>query len=379
MVNKDFFLALADLEAEKGISESVFIEALQNALASAYKKQYESGASIVEVKLNPEKSTIKFYTVKTAVAEVEDKEKEISLAEAQLIKKSYKLGDEVYEEFVPKDFGRIAAQTAKQVILQKLHETERDNTLSEFSDKKDELMSCVVRKIDAKNVYVELGKGQIEGLMLPQDQVPGEKYEVNDRLKVYVKNIKNNGRNAQVLVSRAAAGLVKRLFEIEVPEIKSGAVVIKSISREAGQRTKMAIFSEDAQVDAVGACVGNKGARVNAVVEELGGEKVDIILWSENPLEFIAKALSPAKVVSVTQVDEKSAIAVVPDDKLSLAIGRDGQNARLAARLTGWKIDVKSESAAAKMDIFRENEEEEEEFDGDAEPETQESEENVQE
>ena len=379
MVNKDFFLALADLEAEKGISESVFIEALQNALASAYKKQYESGASIVEVKLNPEKSTIKFYTVKTAVAEVEDKEKEVSLAEAQLIKKSYKLGDEVYEEFVPKDFGRIAAQTAKQVILQKLHETERDNTLSEFSDKKDELMSCVVRKIDAKNVYVELGKGQIEGLMLPQDQVPGEKYEVNDRLKVYVKNIKNNGRNAQVLVSRAAAGLVKRLFEIEVPEIKSGAVVIKSISREAGQRTKMAIFSEDAQVDAVGACVGNKGARVNAVVEELGGEKVDIILWSENPLEFIAKALSPAKVVSVTQVDEKSAIAVVPDDKLSLAIGRDGQNARLAARLTGWKIDVKSESAAAKMDIFRENEEEEEEFDGDAEPETQESEENEQE
>ena len=379
MVNKDFFLALADLEAEKGISESVFIEALQNALASAYKKQYESGESIVEVKLNPEKSTIKFYTVKTAVAEVEDKEKEISLAEAQLIKKSYKLGDEVYEEFVPKDFGRIAAQTAKQVILQKLHETERDNTLSEFSDKKDELMSCVVRKIDAKNVYVELGKGQIEGLMLPQDQVPGEKYEVNDRLKVYVKNIKNNGRNAQVLVSRAAAGLVKRLFEIEVPEIKSGAVVIKSISREAGQRTKMAIFSEDAQVDAVGACVGNKGARVNAVVEELGGEKVDIILWSENPLEFIAKALSPAKVVSVTQVDEKSAIAVVPDDKLSLAIGRDGQNARLAARLTGWKIDVKSESAAAKMDIFRENEEEEEEFDGDAEPETQESEENEQE
>ena len=379
MVNKDFFLALADLEAEKGISESVFIEALQNALASAYKKQYESGASIVEVKLNPEKSTIKFYTVKTAVAEVEDKEKEISLAEAQLIKKSYKLGDEVYEEFVPKDFGRIAAQTAKQVILQKLHETERDNTLSEFSDKKDELMSCVVRKIDAKNVYVELGKGQIEGLMLPQDQVPGEKYEVNDRLKVYVKNIKNNGRNAQVLVSRAAAGLVKRLFEIEVPEIKSGAVVIKSISREAGQRTKMAIFSEDAQVDAVGACVGNKGARVNAVVEELGGEKVDIILWSENPLEFIAKALSPAKVVSVTQVDEKYAIAGVPDDKLSLAIGRDGQNARLAARLTGWKIDVKSESAAAKMDIFRENEEEEEEFDGDAEPETQESEENEQE
>ena len=350
MVNKEFFLALADLEAEKGISSEIFIDALRNALVSAYKKQYDGGASNVEVSLNPEKSSIKFYTVKTAVEEVTDPEKEISLAAAQQIKKSYKLGDEVREEFVPKDFGRIAAQTAKQVILQKLHETERDNTLSEFSDKKDELMSCVVRKVDAKNVYVELGKGQIEGVMLPQDQTPGEHYNVNDRLKVYVKNIKNNGRNAQVLVSRTSAGLVKRLFEEEVPEIKSGAVVIKSISREAGQRTKMAIAAEDPQVDAVGACVGNKGARVNAVVAELGGEKVDIIQWSENPLEFIAKALSPAKVISVTEIAEKSAIAVVPDDKLSLAIGRDGQNARLAARLTGWKIDVKSESAASKME-----------------------------
>ena len=293
--------------------------------------------------------------MRTAVEEVTDKEKEISLAEAQLLKKSYKAGDLVYEEFVPKDFGRIAAQTAKQVILQKLHEIERDNTLSEFSDKKDELMSCVVRKVDAKNVYVELGKG----IMLPQDQVPGEKYEVNARLKVYVKNIKSSGRGAQVLVSRASAGLVKRLFEEEVPEIKAGTVVVKAISREAGQRTKMAISSEDPQVDAVGACVGNKGSRVNAVVAELGGEKVDIILWSENPLEFIAKALSPAKVISVTQIGEKSAIAVVPDDKLSLAIGRDGQNARLAARLTGWKIDVKSESVAAKMEELQPSEEEE--------------------
>ena len=202
-----------------------------------------------------------------------------------------------------------------------------------------------------KNVYVELGKGQIEGLMLPQDQVPGERYEAGDRIKVFVKRVRSGGRNAQVLVSRTAPGLVKRLFEEEVPEIKQGTVVIKSISREAGHhRTKMAIASEDARVDAVGACVGNKGARVNAVVQELGGEKVDIILWSENPLEFIAKALSPATVVSVTQTGEKSAIAVVPDDKLSLAIGRDGQNARLAARLTGWKIDVKSESVAAKLE-----------------------------
>ena len=357
MVSKEFFEALSDLETEKGISSEVFIEALRTALISAYKKQYEGGAGEVDIRINPEKNSIRYYTVRTVVDEVTDREKEISLAEAQLLKKSYKVGDTVYEEFIPKDFGRIAAQTAKQVILQKLHETERDNTLNEFSDKKDELMSCVVRKVDAKNVYVELGKGQIEGMMLPQDQVPGEHYEVNDRIKVYVKNIKNSGKGAQVLVSRTSAGLVKRLFENEVPESKSGTVVVKSISREAGQRTKMAIYSEDPQVDAVGACVGNKGARVNAVVAELGGEKVDIIQWSENPLEFIAKALSPAKVISVTQIDEKSAVAVVPDDKLSLAIGRDGQNARLAARLTGWKIDVKSESAAAKMEELHRAEE----------------------
>ena len=367
MVSKEFFEALADLEAEKGISQEIFIEALRNALISACKKQNDIGVGDVDIRISPEKNSIKCYTVRTAVEEVTDPEKEISLAEAQQIKKSYKAGDLVYEEFVPKEFSRIAAQTAKQVILQKLHETERDNTLNEFSDKKFELMSCVVRKVDAKSVYVELGKGQIEGVMLPQDQVPGEEYKVNDHLKVYVKNIKSGGRGAQVFVSRTSAGFVKRLFEEEVPEIKSGAVVVKAISREAGQRTKMAIASEDPQVDAVGACVGNKGSRVNAVVAELGGEKIDIIQWSENPLEFIAKALSPAKVISVTQIDEKSAIAVVPDDKLSLAIGRDGQNARLAARLTGWKIDVKSESVAAQMEELRRAQEEEEELPEEAE------------
>ncbi|MBO5046535.1 MAG: transcription termination/antitermination protein NusA [Clostridia bacterium] len=356
MVNKDFFSALADLEHEKGISGEIFIEALSNALASACKKQFMGESGNVEVRLNPEKNTLRFFLLRTVV-EGEPEEGEISLEDAVAKKKSAKVGDVLSEEFIPKDFGRIAAQTAKQVILQKLHETERDNTLSEFSDKEGELMSGLVRKIDLKNVYVELGKGQIEGLMLPQDQVPGEKYEPGDRIKVYVKKVRSGGRNAQVLVSRTAPGLVKRLFEDEVPEIKQGSVVIKSISREPGHRTKMAIFAEDAKVDAVGACVGNKGARVNAVVQELGGEKIDIILWSENPLEFIAKALSPATVLSVTQLSEKSAIAVVPDDKLSLAIGRDGQNARLAARLTGWKIDVKSESAAAKLNLGAEAEE----------------------
>lgn len=351
MVNKDFFSALADLERERGISEEVFIEALSNALSSAYKKQSDGETGNVEVRTNPEKGTIRFFLTHTVVEGDEAGDGEITLEDAQLIKKSAKAGDVLSEEFVPKDFSRIAAQTAKQVILQKIHETERDNTLSEFSDKEGELMSGLVRKVDMKNVYIELGKGQIEGLMLPQDQVPGERYEAGDRIKVYVKRVRNGGRNAQVLVSRSAPGLVKRLFEEEVPEIKQGSVIVKAISREPGHRTKMAIYSEDARIDAVGACVGNKGARVNAVVAELGGEKIDIILWSENPLEFIAKALSPATVISVTQLGEKSAVAVVPDDKLSLAIGRDGQNARLAARLTNWKIDVKSESAAAKLSL----------------------------
>lgn len=350
MVNKEFFAALADLVKEKGISEEAFIETLQNALASAYKKQYDGGAE-VSVELDPESGTIEFKAIQHVVAEVTDRDKEISLEEAQELDPAYKEGDEIVRSFVPKDFGRIAAQTAKQVILQKLHETERDNTFSAFSDKEGELMEGFIRKVDDKNISVELGEKKIEGVMLPQDQTPAERYVMGDRLKVFVKRVKNSGKNSQILVSRAAPGLVKKLFEEQVPEIAQGIVEIKAVSREPGHRTKMAICSNDTRVDAVGACVGNKGSRVNAVVEELGGEKIDIILWSENPLEFIAKALSPASVISVTQTGEKSAIAVVPDDKLSLAIGRDGQNARLAARLTGWKIDVKSLSAAEKMNL----------------------------
>ena len=346
MVNKDFFLALEDLEREKGISQEVFIEALENALVIAYKRN--SGISGgVEVKLNPEKAKIQIFSVRNIVDEVVDKDKEISLEEARLIKKNCKVGEVLSEEIVPKDFGRIAAQTAKQVIMQKLRETERDNTITEFCDKENEIMNCVVRRIEDKTVYVEIGKGEIEGVLLPSDQVPGEKYELNQKIKVYVKRVRNNGRNAQIMVSRTAAGLVQRLFENEVPEIRQGVVEIKAVSREAGQRTKIAICSHDPAVDAVGACVGNKGARVNAIVQELNGEKIDIILWSEDPLEYIAKALSPAKVIKVSALEgEKVATVVVPDDKLSLAIGRDGQNVRLAARLTGWKIDVKSESKA---------------------------------
>ena len=351
MENKEFFAALTDLVREKGISEEAFITTLENALASAYKKQFDGGAEIAVV-LDAESGTIEFRATRYVVEEVQDKEKEISLEEAQELDPAHQVGDTIVNVFVPKDFGRIAAQTAKQVILQKLHEAERDNTFSEFSDKEGELMEGVIRKIDERNIYVELGDKKIEGVMPPLDRVPTEKYAVGDRLKVFVKRVKNNGKNSQIVVSRSAPGLVKKLFEAQVPEIAQGIVEIKEIAREAGRRTKMAILSNDARVDAVGACVGNRGARVNAVVEELGDEKIDIILWNEDPLAFIYKALSPATVISVTARGEKSAMAIVPDDKLSLAIGRDGQNARLAARLTGWKIDVKSESSPEAAEVL---------------------------
>ena len=368
MINQEFFAALNDLVKEKGISRESFIETLQNALASAYKKQYDNGAEI-SVELDPDSGNIEFLASRRVVAEVEDRDKEISVEEAQQINPDYREGDVIARSFVPKDFGRIATQTAKQVILQKLHEAERDSTFSALSDKEGELMECTVRKLDDKNVYVELGDKKIEGVMLPQDQSPAERYMVGEKLKVFVKRVKNSGRNSQILVSRTSPGLVRKLFEEQVPELAQGIVEIKAISREPGHRTKIAIHSNDARVDAVGACVGNRGSRVNAVVEELGGEKIDIIFWSENPLEFIAKALSPASVLSVTQISEKGAVAVVPDDKLSLAIGRDGQNARLAARLTGWKIDVKSLSAAEKMNLKMTEDEEEPEDEGEEAPE----------
>lgn len=354
MINKDFFDALADLEREKGVNRDLIIETLQNALASAYKKQHAGENGEVEVKLDPATNTMRCFNIKKVVADDKeeiDRNVELTVEDAQEFKAGAKEGDVIVVEFTPNDFGRIAAQTAKQVILQKLRETERDNTLNVFSDKEGELMEGVVRKIDTKrNVYVEIGAEQIEGVMLPSDQVPGEKYAIGSTIKVFVKKVKSGMKNAQVYVSRTNPGLVKRLFEEQVPEIKQGQVIVKGISREAGSRSKMAIYSEDPRIDAVGACVGARGARVSAIVSELGGEKIDIILWSENPLEFISKALSPATVLSVTQLaGEKNAMAVVPDDKLSLAIGRDGQNARLAARLTGWKIDVKSKSVYDKM------------------------------
>lgn len=352
MTSKDFFLALDELERSKGIKKSVFVEALETALAIAYKRQ--SGTSkAIEVKLSPERNTIRIFAYQTVVEEVEDKDTQISLEDARLIDKKYKVGDVVSEEINPKEINRIPAQTAKQVIMQKLREIESEQAISELSEKEGELITVMVRSVDGDNIHVEINKN-VEAVLMPQDQAPGDKYQVGKPVKVYVKKIKVGPRGPQVLVSRTVPGFVKRLFEIEVPEIANGIVTVKAIVREAGYRTKMAVYSEDPNVDAVGACVGNRGMRVNAIVSELGGEKIDIIPWCADTLEFIARALSPARVVMVQANDEERvARVVVMDDMLSLAIGKDGQNARLAARLTGWKIDVKPYS-------FMQNQEEEE-------------------
>ena len=344
MVNKDFFKALDDLEQERKIDKQTFIETLETALTSAYKKMYGEAKSAM-VKLYPERNTIRIYSYKTVVENVEDPDKEISLEEARTMKKSYKVGDIVAVEETTKDFGRIAAQTAKQVVMQKLRELERQNAADELSEKEDELLTTVVKRIDGDNVYVQIAGTHTEGVLLKNDQIPGDKFQVGDRVKVYVKKIKDSYHGPQIQVSRSNIGFVRKLFELEIPEIASGEVKIKNIARDAGNRTKVAVYSDRPNVDPVGACVGNRGTRINTIVNELNGEKIDLVEYSDDPLEYIARALSPAKVLSVETNDSLNmSQVIVPDDKLSLAIGKGGQNVRLAAKLTGWKIDVKPES-----------------------------------
>ena len=351
MINKDFFQALEDLETEKKIDKETFISTLETALTSAYKKMYGEAKSAM-VKLNPEKATIKIYSYKTVVDEVQDPDKEISLAEARLIKKSYKVGDIVPTEESTKDFGRIAAQTAKQVVLQKLKEMERQKALSELSEKEDELLTTIVKRIDNGTVYVQISNTHTEGVMLPSDQIPGEKYNVGDRVKVYVKKIKDSFKGTQIQVTRSNIGFVRKLFELEIPEVASGDIKIKNIARDPGNRTKVAVYTEKANLDPIGTCVGFHGQRIDTITAELNGEKIDLIEYSDDPLEYIAKSLSPAKVLSVeTNESLHSSRVIVPDDKLSLAIGKNGQNVRLAARLTGWKIEVKPESAVSSQEI----------------------------
>lgn len=349
MVNKDFFQALDDLEAEKKINKEQFIETLETALTSAYKKMYGEAKSAL-VKLVPEKNTIKIYSYKTVVENVEDEDKEISLEDARKIKKSYNIGDTVVNEESTKEFGRIAAQTAKQVVMQKLREIERSIAVSELSEKEDELLTTVVKRIDNGTVYVSIAGSHTEGVMLESDQIPGEKFHIGDRVKVYVKKIRESFKGTQIQVSRSNAEFVKKLFELEIPEITSGDVVIKDIARDAGNRTKISVYGTKPNVDALGACVGNRGVRINQIVSEINGEKIDLVLYSDDPLEYIARALSPAKVLSVeTNESLKVSRVIVPKDKLSLAIGKNGVNVRLAARLTGWKIDVKPENEVEEV------------------------------
>ena len=351
MVNKDFFAALDELEKDKRIEKSTFIEALEAGLVSAFKR--ETGeARPMTVKLNENRCEIKVFAYKTVVEEVTEPDKEILLSDAKEIKKSYKVGDWVLWDVTPKELSRIAIQTAKQVVMQRLNDARKERVMSEMTDREGEIANAQVIKIDGDIVYLEILSTQMTAIMSGADKSPNEKYMPGQMLKVYVKNTRTNTRGPQVIVSRSVAGLVKRLFEMEAPEIKSVDLVIKGIVRDAGNRTKMAVHSDNPNIDAVGGCIGQKGVRINEVVRELSGEKVDIIRWSENPLEYIARALSPAQVLSITQEDEKTARVIVPDDKLSLAIGKGGQNVRLAAKLTGWKIDVKSQSQAIQDGII---------------------------
>ncbi|KKI92606.1 transcription elongation factor NusA [Bacillus sp. SA1-12] len=342
--------ALTILEKEKGISKEVIIEAIEAALISAYKRNFNQ-AQNVRVDLNRETGTMRVFARKDVVDEVYDPRLEISLSEAQGINPNYMLNDVIEMEVTPKDFGRIAAQTAKQVVTQRVREAERGVIYSEFIDREEDIMTGIVQRIDSKFIYVSLGK--IEALLPVSEQMPNETYKPHDRIKVFITKVEKTTKGPQIFVSRTHPGLLKRLFEIEVPEIYDGTVEIKSVSREAGDRSKISVHSDNPEVDPVGSCVGPKGQRVQAIVNELKGEKIDIVRWSEDPIEFVANALSPSKVVEVlVNEEDKATTVIVPDYQLSLAIGKRGQNARLAAKLTGWKIDIKSESDAEKAGIY---------------------------
>lgn len=342
--------ALIILEKEKGISREVLIEAIEAALVSAYKRNFNQ-AQNVRVDLNLETGSMRVFARKEIVDEVFDSRLEISLDDAKGIHPAYETGDIVELEVTPKDFGRIAAQTAKQVVTQRVREAERGIIYSEFIDREDDIMTGIVQRYDSRYIYVSLGK--IEALLPQSEQMPNETYKPHDRIKVYITKVEKTTKGPQIYVSRSHPGLLKRLFEIEVPEIYDGTVEIRSVAREAGDRSKISVSTDNPEVDPVGSCVGPKGTRVQAIVNELKGEKIDIVEWSTDPTIFVANALSPSKVLEVIiDEDEKSTTVVVPDYQLSLAIGKRGQNARLAAKLTGWKIDIKSETDAREAGIY---------------------------
>ncbi|EAC3179149.1 transcription termination/antitermination protein NusA [Listeria monocytogenes] len=359
--------ALHVLEHDKGISREVLVEAIEAALTSAYKRNFKD-AQNVRVDLNMENGSIRVLARKEAVEQVFDSRLEISMEEAHKLNPVYKPGDVVELEVTPRDFGRIAAQTAKQVVTQRVREAERGIIYDEFIDREDDIMTGIVERQDSRFIYVNLGK--IEAILSQNEQMPNETYHAHDRIKVYLTKVEKTTKGPQIFVSRTHPGLLKRLFEMEVPEIYDGVVEIKSVAREAGDRSKISVYTANEEVDPVGACVGPKGARVQTIVNELKGEKIDIVEWSEDPFTFVANALSPSKVldVIVNEADQATTV-IVPDYQLSLAIGKRGQNARLAAKLTGWKIDIKSETVATELGIYPRNDVEAPEVE-DAESET---------
>ena len=358
---KELMIALEELEKERGISKEYVIESLESALVTAYKKNFDS-VDNVKVTIDTESGDVKLYSIRTVVEVLEDPLLEITLEDAKKINKKYDIGDEVYLEIIPKDFGRIAAQTAKQVVVQKIREAEREIIYSEYNDKKGEIVSGIIQKADSSIVVVDLGK--LEGVMPAKEQVPTERYRVNDKIKAYVVDVEKGLKgNPQVIISRSHPDFVRKLFELEIPEIYEGLIEVKSVSRDAGNRSKVAVYSTNENIDPVGSCLGQRGVRIQNIINELNGEKIDVIEWNSDPSIFISKALSPAAVMAIdVREDEKFAQVIVPDDQLSLAIGKAGQNARLAVRLTNWKIDIKSESQFREMlqKMQEENEEESE-------------------
>ncbi len=349
-MNLEFLEALDDLEREKHMSKDMLIEAIESALVSAYKKNYGTSQN-VRVDIDRQTGDINVFMRRDIVEEVEDPFSQASLEEAQEIDPEYEIGDVIEYMVTPMDFGRIAAQTAKQVVIQRIRETERGMIYDDYITRQTEVVTGIVQRISNGTVFVNMGRA--EGILSANEQIPGERYRVGERLKVYVMDVKRSTKGPQVFLSRTHPGLVKRLFELEVPEIQEGVVEIKSVAREAGSRSKIAVCTYDENVDPVGSCVGPRGQRVQAVVDELSGEKIDIINWSDDPGRMISAALSPANVEMVLineDPNEKSALVVVPDYQLSLAIGKEGQNVRLAARLCGWKIDIKSHSKWDEME-----------------------------
>ena len=356
--SKEMLLAMEELEKENGMKPGSLLEAIETALVTAYKRDCDSTADNVKIVVDKETGDFHVFAEKEVVEEVEDANTQISLEDSKKINKTLEIGDTAQIEIMPKNFGRIAAQTAKQVIIQKIREASREFLYNEFSDRKGEIVSGLIQKADGGIVVVDLGR--LEGVMPLKEQVPTEKYRVNDKIRAYVLDVEKGAKGApQVIISRAHADFVRKLFELEIPEIYEGVIEIKSVSRDAGSRSKVAVYSPNENIDPVGSCVGQKGIRIQNIINELGGEKIDVIEWSEDPAIFISAALLPAQVLAVDiKEDERFAQVIVPDDQLSLAIGKSGQNARLAAKLTNWKIDIKSESQFRKILAESQNSEE---------------------